>query len=321
MGGGGGGAPGVGGGGRGGPGSAGRGHDRAPGPLNPGAAGPVVDSTSDKAAILEAVLDFYDEFARLNPPTEQLRFEAAKASRRVCEVHAWLKRPDKAEKALAAFRRAAVLLEALVVQHPEKPEWKLELAMVYAVAPVDAFSDPKEPLYRTLELCSGNAWVTGTTQIRLALLFEADGDRPGAETAYRAAVSAFQAAEPGTKPTPGHLELAYARYRLAVVLSQQGDWRGARQVLEESVASLHPPADQGEGRGRAERECLSQTYTALAAVCAETRDDKSAEWASKKASLYWVSPKEGGPGWQGGPGWGGMWGGKKGGPPKKDPKN
>ena len=92
------------------------------------------------AAILEAVLGFYDRFAEQNKLTPQLQLEAAKASRRVCEAHVWLRKPDKA---VAAFRRAVGLLEPLVAKFPDNAEMRTELVMTYAVAPPEAF--PGDP--------------------------------------------------------------------------------------------------------------------------------------------------------------------------------
>jgi serine/threonine protein kinase len=280
-----------------------------PGGPKDGPGGPAGEA-ADKAAILEAVLDFYDKFAAQNPATWQVQFEAAKASRRVCEAHTWLNRP---EKAVAAIRRAIGLLEPLVAQFPEKPEMRAELATAYAVAPPEAFpADPELPLRRVAELAADNPWLLATAQVRLGLAREQAGDRPGAEAAYRDAVASFAAVEPADRPTPGHLELAFARLRLAAVLGEQGKLQPARRVLEESVAALRPPADQGEGRGRPEREWLGTTYRALADVCRRLRDDRAADQALQSATQYggFGGPKKDGPF---GPPWG-----KKDGPPKKE---
>ena len=98
--------------------------DRGP----PGHGGPAADAASDQAAVLEAVLAFYDKFAEQNAPTPQLQLEAAKASRRVGEAHSWLKCPDKAAVAL---RRAVVLLEPLVTQFPDNEPMRVELILTY----------------------------------------------------------------------------------------------------------------------------------------------------------------------------------------------
>ena len=96
-----------------------------PGPGGPGGpggpnGGPAAESASDKAAIIEAVLTFYDKFAEQNAANQKLQFEAAKASRRVCEAHAWVNRPEKTVKAVAAFRRAVAAARTARRAVPER---------------------------------------------------------------------------------------------------------------------------------------------------------------------------------------------------------
>lgn len=331
------GGPGRGPGGPGGPGGIGGGPDRPPLPagVGPGGppggliGGPAADSASDKAAILEAVLNFYDKFAEQTAPNPRLQFEAAKASRRVCEAHVWLSRPGKAEKAVAAFRRAVGLLEPLVAQFPEKADMRSELVMAYLIAPPEAFPGDREtPLRRAAELATGNPWLTGTVQFRTGYAREQAGDRPGAEAAYREAVGSLASVEPSARPANGHVELAFARFRLAAVLLERNNPQAARKVLEESAEELRPFADRGEGPFRPGREWLGMTYWALAAVCEQMKDRTAADQARNNAKQYadWFGgpggPKKDGPGgmWPGGGPWGGPWGGKKDAPPKKDGK-
>jgi serine/threonine protein kinase len=300
--------------------------DRGPGGMGGGGPGGQGAALSAESAVLEAVLDFYDQFARQNPPNQQLKVEAAKASRRVCEAHLWLNRP---EKAVTAFERAVGLLEPLVERHPEQAEWRTELAMTYAVAPPGASPRDREaPLRRAVELADGSPWVAATAQLRLGLAREQTGDRPGAETAYRAAVGSFLAADPASKPTPGHLELAFARLRLAWVLCEERQLTQARKVLEESAASLHKVVDTTDSRFRPEREWLVLTYSALEDVCRELKDGR-ADAARASAVKYGGGggfgpggPKKDNPGGGFGFGPGGLpWGWKKDAPPRKDRKN
>src|SRR5262249_16820931 len=145
-----------------------RGPDHKPG--GPGGPGGnlAADSASAQAAILEAVLTFYDDFARQNSHRDDLKFEASKASRPVCEAHVGLNRPESAEKATAAFRRAVGLLEPLVRQNPNNAEWRAELATAYALAPPEAYpNNPEVPLNRALELSADNPWLAGTIHFRL----------------------------------------------------------------------------------------------------------------------------------------------------------
>ncbi|MBN9118844.1 MAG: serine/threonine protein kinase, partial [Planctomycetes bacterium] len=127
--------------------------------------GPAADSASDKAAILEAVLNFYDKFAQQKAPDARVQFEAAKASRRVCEAHVWLKRP---EKAVAAFARAEALLAPLLEETPDDEEVRAELVMTYAVAPPEAFPRDRDvPLRRIAELAGADARLLGTGRFRV----------------------------------------------------------------------------------------------------------------------------------------------------------
>src|SRR5579883_256948 len=300
------------------------------GPGDP-AGGPAADSASAKAAVLEVVLNFYDKFAEQNSSntqlpaeaTRRLQFEAAKASRRMCEAYVWLKRP---EKAVAAFRRGVGLLGPLVALSPEKDEYRSELLMVYAVAPPEAFPNDRDlPLRRVAELANGNAWLAGTGQFRIGFAREQAHDLPGAESAYRDAIASLTSVELANRPSYGHIDLAFARLRLARILSLGGRMAAARKVLEESVDELRPFADRPEGRppSRGEghrpptRELMGMTYWSLGGLCERLSDRNGADSAYRKANQY--GDRFGGfhPGGKGG-GPGGPWGKKDGPPPKKD---
>lgn len=288
-----------------------------------GPGGPPADLAADKAAILEAVLAFYDKFAAQNPQNPRLQFEAAKASRRVCEANVWLKRP---EKAAAAFDRAVALLEPLVEKFPDNEGMRAELVMAYLTAPPGPNPlDPEKGLRRAAELAEGHPWLSGSVRVRAGWTAEQAGDKGAAEAAYSDAVALFTA--PGAvKPPHGHLELGFARYRLASLLGAQGKWRPARELLEKSVEELvavvGPPERPSERPGERQkpnpgRELLAATYGALAKACDEAKDYRAAFAASEKAGQY---SDFGGFG-----GFGGMWGGKKdfggkkdGQPPKKN---
>lgn len=289
------------------------GPDGGPGGPKDGPDGPTTDLAADKAAILEAVLAFYDKFAAQNPHNPRLQFEAAKASRRVCEANVWLKRP---EKAVAAFDRAVALLEPLVEKFPDNEGMRAELVSAYLTAPPGPNPlDPEKGLRRAGELAEGHPWLTGSVRVRAGWAAEQAGDRGAAEAAYSEAVALFTS--PGAvKPPHGHLELGFARYRLASVLSAQGRWRPARELLEKSVGELVPavggpersPERTGERpKPNPGRELLAVTYGALAKACDETNDPRAAYAAAEKAGQYGEFG-----------GFGGMWGGKKDGIGKKD---
>ncbi len=285
---------------------------RGPGGPNPVGTppGPGTELASGKAAILEAVLAFYDKFAEQNAPNQQVQFEAAKASRRVCEANVWLKRP---EKAVAAFNRAVALLGPLVETTPNDNEMRTELVLAYLTAPPEAFPADRElPFRRAAELARGNTWLGGSVQFRLGWLREQAKDRVGAATAYGDAATAFASVPVGQRPPHGHLELALVRLRLAWVLSERGDYRTARKTLEKSAEELRPFVKIGEkldGLPRPAHEYLAMTYGALATVCKALNDNYAVEQANKAVAQ--LLPGFGFP--PGGPG--GGFGGPAGRPP------
>lgn len=109
----------------------------------PNAMGPVGPRQSvDPAAMLEAVLNFYEKFAEQNAANPKLqkenatsfnlRLNAAKAYRKVGQVNLFLGRPDKAGLAL---RRSIEMIDELIRQYPDKVEVQREF--INAVASLE----------------------------------------------------------------------------------------------------------------------------------------------------------------------------------------
>jgi tetratricopeptide (TPR) repeat protein len=69
----------------------------------------VVDPRS--VELLQKMLAFYGEFTAQNAENQALRFETARAHRRVGSIHARLGKPDSLDKARAAYERALLLFE------------------------------------------------------------------------------------------------------------------------------------------------------------------------------------------------------------------
>ena len=115
----------------GGPGGPGFGPPPGPGGLRPDPGG--------LAGVLEPILAFYDKIAEQNPTDARLRFDAARAYRRVGEVQY---RAGQREKAGAAMTRAAALLEGLPPDFSAEFEFKRELVHVYGRAPTPPPTDP-----------------------------------------------------------------------------------------------------------------------------------------------------------------------------------
>jgi serine/threonine protein kinase len=246
-------------------------------PRGPG--GPAGDLASDKAAILEAVLGFYDRFAEQNPPTPRLRFEAAKASRRVGEAHVLLNRP---KDAAVAFARAIALLEPLVERFPDNEGMRAELVFAHLSAPGANPRDPEAGYRRAAELAAGRARLTGIVQTRAGAAAEQRGDPAAAVAAYAAAVESFNSN--AAKPPHGDLELGFARWRLGWALFERGDRAGARGVLERSVAEL-TAAGAADRPGPA-RDLLGRTYAELARAHRALGDHPAAAEAEAKAGPF-----------------------------------
>lgn len=281
------------------------------------ATGPAAESASDMAAVLETVLGFYDQFAQQKSPDAKIQLEAARASRRVCEAQAALNQP---EKAVTAFSRARGLLEPLLKDSPGDRDVRAELVMVYAVAPPAAFRDRDEPLRRATELAGDEPWLAGAGQLRVGWAREQSGDRRGAEAAYALAVESLSAARRDVSeaaPPQTNLELASARYRLALLLRERNDLPAARRELEASADAIRPLAEREGGpplrtdRGPPHpmRGWATMTYMTLADVCRESGDAGAAGRAMQNAGRYGFGGKDFGMG----PGGkkGGPWDGKK----------
>jgi hypothetical protein len=217
---------------------------------------------------------------------------------------------------VVAFRRAVGLLEPLVKQFPNNDAMRSELVMTYLVAPPEAFPDDRDfPMRRAGELANGNTWLTGVVKFRLNFTREYGGDTAGAESACREAVSAFASVEPARRPANGQFDLAFARLRLAWLLTKQEKFAPARTVLEDAIRELRPLVGPGEGPPSPARPLLWMAYSGLADVCKKLDDQPAAEQASAGAKEIGFGP--GGPRGPFGGMWGG-WSGRKDGPPKPD---
>ncbi|MEQ8788056.1 MAG: serine/threonine-protein kinase [Pirellulaceae bacterium] len=83
--------------------------------------------TPEDAALLESMLEFYDRFAAANATNLKLQIEAARAHRRVGDIHQRLGQFPEAEK---AYGRAREQYARLAEESPEEPSIKLAMASV-----------------------------------------------------------------------------------------------------------------------------------------------------------------------------------------------
>jgi tetratricopeptide (TPR) repeat protein len=245
--------------------------------------GPPTGEAAEKAAVLEAVLGFYDKFADQNVTDPRLRLEAAKAHRRVGELH---RRLGRVEKAVAAARRAAAILGGLVAEY-SADKMRYELCLVYAHSPESA-GWTEEQLRDGIEYgSSGNGpvakWSIGAVQYRLGRLLEGRGDQSGAEEAYRDAIVRLTEERGASLPPQLVVERALAWQRLAGFAIAAGDWRTARQQLEGAERDLWPLCGFGGPPNQSARELLISISMQLASVLDQLGDRPAADYRRRQA--------------------------------------
>jgi serine/threonine protein kinase len=256
--------------------------------------GPPGDA-ADNAAILEAILAFYEKFAEQNATNPRLQLEAAKAYRRVGELHSFRMFRDRplAKAAADAFLKARAALEDLHARYPHDEAIRVELIETYLHAPSEVFGNEAENvLLRALKLAGAaesreNPYLVGSVWFRLGLL--RDQDRKKSEEAFRNAINALAAPHTGIDQRPPHVivEQAAARERLAAQLGDAEKWPAARVVLEESAAELRRASERfssGPRPGRQIGDVLAITLHRLADVCDQLNDARAASEARKEAT-------------------------------------
>lgn len=257
-----------------------------------GPGGGPAEAAATQAAVLEAILAFYDKFAEQNASYQgvtsaKLQFEAGKGYRRVGEAQLWL---GNKEKTALFLRRAADLLEQLTVEFPGNDLYRIELVLTYLNAPwapPGTFGpDAEKPLQRAAELVAAipphnlPVWISGGVQTRLGQVREAAGDRTGAEAAYRAAIAQFTRTPPEQRPEPTMIDLAVARCGLARMLVDSGKLAEAQQILKQSLAETEMRSKGGGPVTHFVREwCLVPTYVQLIAVSNRMGDRQTTDWA------------------------------------------
>jgi len=274
--------------------------------------GPVAGDAADRAAVLEAVLGFYDKFAERNATQPALQLDAAKAHRRVAELHQWLGRQ---EKAAASFSRAATLLGTLAAEFPDDADVRFERMQLLAHAPPAVVGMPSITDGLVAALALGveftdppRRWAVGSVELKLGTAREHANDPVGAAAAYRAAIDHLS---PGSaregRPPVVVFEQVMARQRLATLLSAEGNLPAARRLLEAAAADVRPPF-AGGGPGRFGGNFPVGTLDQLARVQERMGDHGAASQTRREISGYQQNPFPGG-----------MGGAVGGGPPRPNP--
>lgn len=274
-------------------------------PFGPQPKGPPTGELEHKAAVLEAVLEFYEKFAQQNATNPRLQFEAAKAHRRVGELNQWLNRGDP----VASFRKSADVLEDLIARFPDKADAKFELVMVYAAAPFELFQSSaaaERQLTAAVERVRDlddlpNHWAAGEVYLKLGWVREQAGKPAEATAAYRDAIAELTP-RPDRSPLPPNVvvERAIARQRLAGLLAAAEKLNEAEQVLNEGVKELEPNEPRPGGRpdgnfNPAGRTMLVSTLRQLGDVRERLGDRRGADAARFRANqvMTFTPPKDG----------------------------
>jgi tetratricopeptide (TPR) repeat protein len=268
---------------------------------------------ADETALLQSVLKFYDRFAEQNATNPRLQQEAARAHRRVGELHQQLGHAAEADD---AYRRAARIYETLAGEFPDRSEYRFELADTYTrIVPgrssAGSLDEGEKRLRRALALATELAVESpgdpGFTALQARIhghlggVLQSQGRDREAEDAYRQAVKLEQE-RARQFPGPGHerVDLARARQALAEFLARRDRLSEARSLLEGSIADLQAfgksqpggPA-QGPGGPRPQpggpppsfhERVLTTHYEGLADVLNRLGEPMLAAAASRKAT-------------------------------------
>ena len=289
--------------------------DRGPKDGGPGGI-PGLQEAGEQAAVLEAVLGFYDRFAEQNATNPKLQFQAAKAHRRIGDVHLWFGRADKAA---ASFARAARLFEELFAQYPDDETVRFELMMALGHAPDPV---PERNLERAVELGRGltgdpaRRFPVGGIMLRLAWAREQAGKKELAAATYREVIAHQTPRSPEEwRPEPAVFEQAVARNRLAALLTESNRLAESRRLLEDSLVDVRPLTTGMGPQAFTAWQMMATTNRQLAGVLDRLNEPDAAEKA-RQAAETWGQPPSFVPG--GGKGFGGPFPkGEPKGPPKK----
>jgi serine/threonine protein kinase len=268
---------------------------------SPPPGGPFAGEAADKAVVLEAVLAFYDKFAEQNDTNSVLRFEAARAHRRVGEMHQMFGRTDKAA---IAFRQASILFDSVKEERKDEPDVRFELMQLNANLALGS-ANAESLLQKAAELGEGfttppRRWALGTVYLKLGWAQELAKKTDEAFASYVRAESLF-AGQADRPQRPPHIveEQASARYQQALILMKRDKPLEARKVLEKSVEDFKSIGGSGPG-GRFARDALATLFDQLAVVHTRLGEENAATRYRMDAQRM-REPGPGGPFPKGGP--------------------
>ncbi len=211
--------------------------------------------TEQEASLLQHMLQFYDDFAKENETNARVRIEAAKAHRRVGDIHA--QRDDRA-KAKASYARATLMLEQLVESVPTDRISRCELAETLTrFDPRNPPSDAETRCNRALSLLEPTDSEESLLSPRftrlkprihahLGSILEAQNRFDEAEKSYRTAIALMKSMGRRELQSPWVMpELARLRERSTKLLIEQKKTTEAHRVAEDWFADLQKYARFG----------------------------------------------------------------------------
>jgi serine/threonine protein kinase len=272
------------------------------------------ESQQQDAAVVQAVLNFYDTFARENSTNRALQLEAAKAYRHVGEIYTRLGRAADAD---AAHRRAAQIYDQLLAAAPDSTDYQCGFADAVVWIGFDGQARPGDAdllrragvIAQTLAAAAPGdpdfAALEARTLAREASAAQAAGRTGDAERILRRAAQIWLqkprgARRPGRRfPPPQAVERAVVLQQLAELLVASNRPQNARPVLHEELDELGRPAP-GPPRGPMDHRAINLMYGRLAQTASKAGDSDLARRAKVLASRGMEPP--GGPGDEGPPG-------------------
>ena len=254
------------------------------------------DSSQD-AAVLQSVLNFYERFAQQNSTSRSLEFEAAKAYRRVGDSYLRLGRSKDAD---TANRRAVEAYGRLLEAQPTVPDYQAGFADAATwVGFPDAKASPAdvqllhrasalaEQLVKSSPRDADYNMLLARTLFREAVLLRDQGLTAAAEQALNRAVRAWEVRpdprHPGRRFSPPQSgEPAAVLQTLAELQWDAKREDEARKTLRHAFDELERPAT-GPRRGPAERAALAALYARIARAATKAGESELAGAATARA--------------------------------------
>jgi tRNA A-37 threonylcarbamoyl transferase component Bud32 len=261
--------------------------------------------TEQEAALLQHMLQFYDDFAKENETNARVRIEAAKAHRRVGDIHA---QREKSDQAAVSYARAAAMLEQLVAANPSDRAARCELAETLTrFDPESPPADAEARLRRSLLLLEpanddepplSPRFVRLKQRIHAHLggMMESRNRFDEAEASYRTALVLMKSMgrrewqSPWAAPEWGRL-----REKLTKLLMQRNKLDEARLAAEEWFADLQKIARYGPPLP-GKKHPLSSQYKELAEIFKTLGDPQRAEQADAEKKKIEAAEKRPRPG-------------------------